>query len=179
MFRMLVEIHEKQEETDEEYDDEIWFDDLDEKIFFFKHKVNNWLKEGEKIRKSDQVSRCSSKSSSKYSSKSSAKSSFWSKLSSSTKTKAIEEKVKVAELMMEAFFIKKRSDGEYQTRSPMVEEELAKAQSKAKIYENESKIGQSFANLYLSTKEMMDQKTIYEFSLHSLHLILCRVTRDT
>ena len=38
---MLVEIHEKQEEIDEEYDDEIWFDDLDERIFFFKHKVNN------------------------------------------------------------------------------------------------------------------------------------------
>ena len=39
MCRMLVEIHEEQEEIDEEYDDEMWFDDMDRKI---------WLKEGEK-----------------------------------------------------------------------------------------------------------------------------------
>ena len=40
MLRMLVEIHE-QGEIDEEYDDDIWFDDLDQKIFYFKHKVHN------------------------------------------------------------------------------------------------------------------------------------------
>ena len=73
MFRMLVKIHEEQEETDKEYDDKIWFDDMDQKIFSFKHKVCNWLKEGGKSTMSDQVSRCSSKSSSKYSSKSSVK----------------------------------------------------------------------------------------------------------
>ena len=86
---------------------------MDQKIFSFKHKVHNWLKEGEKLRKSDQVLRCTSKSSSKHSSKSSAKSSSSSKSRSSTKAKAIEEKVKVAELMMEASFIKKRGDTEY------------------------------------------------------------------
>ena len=101
------------------------------------------MKEGEKLRKSDQVSRCSSKSSSKHSSKSSAKSSSSSKSRSSTKAKAIEEKVKVAELMMEAPFIKKKRDAEYQTKSLMVEEELAKAQARAEIYEIENKIGQS------------------------------------
>ena len=36
MFRML-EFHVEQEEIDEEYDDEIWFDDLDRKIFSIKH----------------------------------------------------------------------------------------------------------------------------------------------
>ena len=51
--------------------------------------------------------------------------------------------MKVAELMTEVFFIKKRRDAEYQTRFLIVEEELAKAQAKADIYENESKIGQS------------------------------------
>ena len=51
--------------------------------------------------------------------------------------------MKVAELMMEASFIKKSRDTEYQTRSLMVEEELAKAQARVETYENESKIGQS------------------------------------
>ena len=113
MFRMLVEIHEEQEEIDKEYDDEIWFDDLDQKILSFKHKVHNWLKEGEKLRKSNQVSRCSSKSSSRYSSKSSAKSNSSTKSRSSTKAKAIEEKVKVAELMTEIFFRKKKIPGQH------------------------------------------------------------------
>ena len=44
---MLVKMHEELEEIDEEYDDKIWFDDMDQKIFSFKHKVYNWLKEGE------------------------------------------------------------------------------------------------------------------------------------
>ena len=44
IFRMLVEIHEDQEKIDEEYDDETWFDDMDQKILHFKHKVHNWLK---------------------------------------------------------------------------------------------------------------------------------------
>ena len=96
MFTILVDIHEEREEIDEGYDDEIWFDELDQKIISFNHKVHNWLKEGEKIRKSDQVSRCSAKSNSKYSSKSSAKSSSSSKSWSPTKAKAIEGKVKVA-----------------------------------------------------------------------------------
>ena len=39
MFRMLVDIHEEQEEIDAEYDDEIWFDDLDQKVFSFKQEV--------------------------------------------------------------------------------------------------------------------------------------------
>ena len=45
--------------------------------------------------------------------------------------------------MMKASFIKKRKDAEYQTWPLMMEEELAKAQARAEIYENESKIGQS------------------------------------
>ena len=35
MFRMLVEIHEENKEINEEYGDEIWFDDMDQKIFSF------------------------------------------------------------------------------------------------------------------------------------------------
>ena len=41
MFKMVVEIHHEQEEIDEQYDDEIWLDDMDQKIFSFKQKVHN------------------------------------------------------------------------------------------------------------------------------------------
>ena len=41
MFKMVVEIHHEQEEIGEQYDDEIWLDDMDQKIFSFKQKVHN------------------------------------------------------------------------------------------------------------------------------------------
>ena len=69
---------------------------------------------------------------------------------------------------MEAFFIKKRRNAEYQTQSHMMQEELAKAQARAEIYENESKIGQSrktkpsrlndvHTNQGISTTENLDE----------------------
>ena len=45
--------------------------------------------------------------------------------------------------MMEASFIKKRRDAQYQSHSLLLEQELAKAQARAEIYENKNKIGQT------------------------------------
>ena len=52
---------------------------------------------------------------------------------------AIAERLKIAELSAEASFIRKKIDAELQSQSLMVEEELAKAQARAKILEEESK----------------------------------------
>ena len=41
MFKMLVGIHEEFEQIDKEYTDNIWFDDIDQKMLSFKHKVHN------------------------------------------------------------------------------------------------------------------------------------------
>ena len=72
---LLTEDEEYEEyDEDEKYDDEIWFDDMNQKILSFKHKVHKWLKEAEKSRKSDEVSRCSSKASPKQTSESNAES---------------------------------------------------------------------------------------------------------
>ena len=48
MFKMLVEIHEELENIDDQYTEELWFEDIDQKVFSFKHKVHNWLREAEK-----------------------------------------------------------------------------------------------------------------------------------
>ena len=64
MFKMLVDIHEEFEQTDKEYTGDIWFDEIDQKVFSFKHKVHNWLKEGEKEHKRNHSSRSSTRSSS-------------------------------------------------------------------------------------------------------------------
>ena len=123
MFKMLVDIHEEFKQIDKEYTDDIWFDDIDQKVFSFKHKVHNWLKEEEKEYKKDHSSRSSIKSSS-------------SKSKSSTREKAVEEKLRVAELIAEASFMKKRKDAEYQAEALRMEEELAKARARAKVYDD-------------------------------------------
>ena len=108
-------------QIDKEYTDDIWFDDIDEKVFSFKHKMHNWLKEEEKEHKRDHSSRSSTRSSS-------------SKSKSSTREKAVEEKLRVAELIAKASFMKKKRDAEYQAEALRTEEELAKARTRAKVY---------------------------------------------
>ena len=41
LFKMLVDIHEGFEQIDKEYTDNIWFDDIDQEMLSFKHKVHN------------------------------------------------------------------------------------------------------------------------------------------
>ena len=82
--------------------EELWFTDTDEKVFSFKHKVHNWLREGDEIQRIDKKLRslCSRSTSSESSSRSSSSKS--SKLS--TKERAIEE-VRLADLQAEATFM--------------------------------------------------------------------------
>ena len=39
MFIMLVEIHEELENIDDQYTEELWFEDIDQKVFSFQHTV--------------------------------------------------------------------------------------------------------------------------------------------
>ena len=44
---MIVEINDEMTEIDVNYSEELWFAEIDEKVFSFKHKIHNWLREGE------------------------------------------------------------------------------------------------------------------------------------
>ena len=103
-FEMLVEVHEEMLELQGCSNEAAWFGDIDEKVFAFRHKVNNWLKEAVEVR-SKKSSRSSS--SSKHSSTSS-------KSRSSTKEKAMQEKLRVAELLAEAAFLEKKRTAQHQ-----------------------------------------------------------------
>ena len=50
-FRMILEFHEEYhqliEDKVKQEEDEVWFDKLDENVCTVKHKVHNWLKQGE------------------------------------------------------------------------------------------------------------------------------------
>ena len=144
MFKMLVEIHGELENIDDQYTDELWFEDIDQKVFSFKYKVHNWLREVEKQDKSGRSFKSSSKPSSKSGSSRSSK-------RSSTKEKAVAEKLKVAELMTSSF-IQKRREAELQAEALKVEQELVKAQARVKVLDKENKVDKSKAVISSGTE---------------------------
>ena len=48
-FKMILVAHEDchQEDKVKQEEDEVWFDKLDKNLRIFKHKVHNWLKQGQ------------------------------------------------------------------------------------------------------------------------------------
>ena len=137
IFKLIEGINQEMTELDDDYTEELWFTDIDEKVFSFKHKVHNWLREGDEIQRIEKKSRssCSRSTNSKSSSRSSSSKS--SKLS--TKERVIEEKVRLADLQAEeATFMQKKRYAELQAESLRIEEEMAKAQARVKIYEEEN-----------------------------------------
>ena len=117
MLKMLVDIHQEVEQIDKEYTDDIWFVDIDQKVFSFKPRVHNWLQEEEKEHKRNHSSRSSTGSSS-------------SKFKSSAQEKTVEEKLRVAELIAETSLMKKKRDAEYRAEALRMEKELAKTRTR-------------------------------------------------
>ena len=56
---------------------------------------------------------------------------------------AVAQKLKVAELMADASFIQKRRKEELQAEALKVEQVLAKAQARVKVFDKENKVDQS------------------------------------
>ena len=136
IFKLIEDINQEMIELDDNYTEELWFTDIDEKVFSFKHKIHNWLREGDEMQRIEKKSRssCSRSTSSKSSSRSSSSKS--SRLSN--KERAIEEKVRLADLQAEATFMQKKRYAELQAESLRIEEEMAKAKARVKIYEGEN-----------------------------------------
>ena len=122
-------------EDDETLADEEWFEEVDERVFTYKHKVYNWLKEAETEQSAKKAySRKGSKSTSSGSSRK-TKSSNSSGKSRCSKERAMEEKAKLVELMAEAEFMQQRKMAENRAEQLRVQEELAKAKARSEVYE--------------------------------------------
>ena len=129
------------QETDEE-----WFDDVEHNLCAFKQKIHNWMKDAEAERKAAVSSRLSDvstgrrtssvRSISKYSSRSSSKQSTNSSHKSSRENRALEEKIKIAELIAEAEFMDKRQTLELQAQRLKIASEVAKSKARMKLLEN-------------------------------------------
>ena len=122
IYKLIVEINNEMTEINVNYSEELWFAEIDEK---FSPSNIKFTREGENGAKREKGS------------KSSGSRSKSSGLRVSSKEKATQEKLREAELRTEASFIKKKREAELQAQSFRLEEEMAKAEAKVKIYEEE------------------------------------------
>ena len=124
IYKLIVQINDEMTEIYVNYSEEFWFAEINEKVFSFKHKIHDWLREGKNGVKREKSSK-SSGSILKLSGLSRSTRSRSSRMSS--KEKAMQEKVRVAELRTKASFRKKKREAESQ----------AKAEARVKIYDQE------------------------------------------
>ena len=110
----------------------VWFDDLDQDVFSFKHRVHSWLKEA--AQKSSRGSRCSSDSKRSSSSRSSASNKSSGSSRSSTKLKLLEEKARIAELEADATLMMEQQKAETQAKMFQLQREVVRAKARAQVY---------------------------------------------
>ena len=131
LFKLLSTHHEEYCELlglEEQRNEVAWFDDLEQDVLNFKHKIHSWLR--------DSADKGSSKASSKGSSRSkkssrSTRSSSSSK--SSTKLNLSEEKAKVAELEAEATLLLEKQKAENQEKILQIQGEVARAKARLEL----------------------------------------------
>ena len=125
---------------DEVNNDDKGFEQLDEKVFSFKHTLHSWLKDVELEKMVNCVSsREGSKKDSETSSSSSSRSLKTRSSSSgrsSIKGKAIKERVKISELKPEHVFMEKKRAAEYETKLIRIQKQFAKVKARAKVLED-------------------------------------------
>ena len=139
VLKLFMEVHGEYQELLCEEDlptDTECFEEFDEKVFSFKHKLFKWMKEGELNDKEEvksQKSVCSSKS---KSSSGSSKSGSSRRSKCSTEEKVINEKIKVAELITEANYAEQKMKMEYEQKRLEMEEKVAIAKARAKVLDD-------------------------------------------
>ena len=129
VFQIIVEVHNKMTELSEDDSEKSWFAQIDEKVFNFRCKVTNRVRDVLETRSKNNSRRSASKSSSR-----SLSSTQSSKSNSSTRERALLEKFRVAELIAETKFLEKQKAAEYQTETFMVQAKLIRAQTRMEVF---------------------------------------------
>ena len=109
--------------------DEDWFD---EKMMSFKNMIYNWIRDAEHERK-EQLSSKSRNGTSKHSSSRKSLSLSSSRLSKDKR--ALQEKLRMTELLAEAELLEKRQSAKIHEEKLKIEEECSKSKAKVKILE--------------------------------------------
>ena len=157
LMSLYEEIHTMLEVEEGTIESDEWIDVKDEQIFNFKRRVHTWLKNSEE----DRISLQSNKSHSsrgysvkiRKSSKSNvSKRSSCSNKSDNSKTRAVEEKAKRAELVAEELLLIKQQIAENKAEKLGVQQEIAKAKAISRLLETSAIKGRGLKNEQYSTE---------------------------
>ena len=158
VFKLLTEVHQqhcKLLSVEEQHADNQGFEDVNEMVFSFKDCVYNLVRDNEKDKRPSSKSSAKSRSSGRSSGTRSTSSS-----KSSARERAIKEKLKMAELMVEASFIEKKHTSRYQTEKLELEEKVAKSKAKVKVFEELEQPTAALRTSFVSRKNAPCGKTI-------------------
>lgn len=141
-FEFLEEV----ETIDDQYTDELWFEDIDQKVFFFKHKLHNCVREVETQDKSKRSFKSNSKSSSKSSSSKSSRKVINKRYGSCWEGES-------CWTYGRSFIHTKRKEAQLQAETLKVEQELAKSQTRVRVPDSENKLDQRKTLIPLGTEK--------------------------
>ena len=159
LFKLVTNHHEeycKLLDAENQQHEELWFDDLDQDVFNFKHRVHSWLKEA--AQKSSRGSRCSSSSKRSSSSRSSASNKSSGSSRSSTKLKLLEKKARIAELEAEATLMMEQQKAETQAKMFQLQREVVRAKARAQVYAGYTKDDETKTDIIEA--EVKDEMTL-------------------
>ena len=130
---------------EEEMENNDWFDFFDEEVFTFKRKINLWLKN---VEEDQRLCARSERSHSKRSFQKSVKSNMIKTLgissrSSGSKTRALEENAKLAELEAKKAFLVRKQMADSEEEMLKIQQMVANTRAKTKIFE-ESEVDNKF-----------------------------------
>ena len=148
MYKLLMSLHREYGvmlREEEEMENNDWFDFFDEEVFTFKRKINLWLKN---VEEDQRLCARSERSHSKRSFQKSVKSNMIKTLgtssrSSGSKTRALEENAKLAELEAKKAFLVRKQMADSEEEMLKIQQMVAKTRAKTKIFE-ESEVDNKF-----------------------------------
>ena len=117
IFRMMLDVQKSYNSLltpAEQQRDEDWFDDLDHNVCSFKQNVNSWIKDAEAVTQAQLTSKQSVSTKASSQSRSPRRPNSKASSTSSREARALEERIKMAELMAKAEYIEKKKSLEFE-----------------------------------------------------------------
>ena len=168
LFKLVTNHHEEYCElldAENQQQEEGWFDDLDQDVFNFKHRIHSWLKEA--TQRSSKGSRCSSSSKRSNSSRSSSSNKSSGSSRSSTKLKLLEERARIAELETEVTLMMEQQKAETQAKMFQLQREVVRAKARAQVYAGYTKDDETKTDI--TETEHKDEVTLSRHQRNSKH----------
>ena len=117
IFRMMLDVQKSYNSLltpAEQQRDEDWFYDLDHNVCSFKQNVNSWIKDAEAVTQAQLTSKQSVSTKASSQSRSPRGPNSKASSTSSREARALEERIKMAELMAKAEYIEKKKSLEFE-----------------------------------------------------------------